>query len=327
MRGSESELPLGWIAERAGAQRAISGDAIQCLWSGYGEIRRVHLEGGPIESVVVKRVTPPEARRQRENDASHQRKLRSYAVVGAYPERPAARPTAISRVPRCLGTRRLSTPEGWLFVLEDLDASGFPERRRSVSESEIELCLTWLADFHAVFLGQPPTDLWKTGTYWHLATRRDELPAISDARLRRAAPTLDARLNACEFKTLVHGDAKLANFCFGQRGVAAVDFQYVGGGSGIKDVAYFFSSCWDAQECEARTPHTLELYFRILRARMAEQRPELDSATRARVEDEWRQLYPIAWADLCRFLAGWAPGHWQAYVDAGGLLRQTLDQL
>jgi hypothetical protein len=41
-----------------------------------------------------------------------------------------------------------------LLVLEDLDAAGFGERRRRVSETEVRACLDWLAAFHATFLGQ-----------------------------------------------------------------------------------------------------------------------------------------------------------------------------
>ncbi len=330
MRVPPADEPLQWVAERAGAARAVKGAALQTLWSGYGEIRRVHLEGGAAQTAILKRVTPPSEQRHPRgwaSDASHQRKLRSYAVEQAFYSRYQERCTSVCRVPRCFGTARLHDPEGWLFVLEDLDAAGFAGRCRSVSEHEVEHCLKWLADFHAVFLGTAPDDLWPTGTYWHLATRPDELAVTSDAQLKRAAPLLDARLNACTFKTLVHGDAKLENFCFGESGVAAVDFQYVGGGAGIKDVAYFFSSCWDGKQCERLAPRYLERYFELLDARLCERRPELDVAARRQVQAEWRELYPVAWADFCRFLAGWAPDHWKLHIYSRGLLSETLAEL
>ena len=121
-------------------------------------------------------------------------------------------------------------------------------RRARVSETELRACLRWLAAFHATFLGVPPESLWKVGSYWHLATRPDELEALTDTALRRAAPVLDARLNRARYRTLIHGDAKLQNFCFSTDGsaVAAVDFQYVGGGVGVKDVAYFVTSVFAA---------------------------------------------------------------------------------
>ena len=54
---------------------------------------------------------------------------------------------------------------------------------------------------------------------------------------------------------LAHGDAKVANFCFtnDQHAVAAVDFQYVGGGIGTQDVIYFLGSfCSEAERMQAR---------------------------------------------------------------------------
>ena len=145
------------------------------------------------------------------------------------------------RVPRLVDAR--SSNEDWLIALEDIDAAGFPERRRDPGPVGMDACLRWLAAFHARFLGVAPDGLWKHGTYWHLATRQEELAAIEDPELRAAAPQLDQRLRACVFQTLVHGDAKPANFCFARGGgsVAAVDFQYVGGGCGMKDVAYLLS--------------------------------------------------------------------------------------
>jgi hypothetical protein len=82
-----------------------------------------------------------------------------------------------------------------MFLLEDLDAAGFSRRvRRNPEPAALDRCLAWLAAFHARFLGVPPEGLWKSGTYWHLATRPDELAAIEDRDLREAAPILDARL-------------------------------------------------------------------------------------------------------------------------------------
>ena len=71
-------------------------------------------------------------------------------------------------------------------------------------------------------------------------------------------------LNTAKFKTIIHGDAKLANFLFGPDAVAAVDFQYVGGGVGIKDVAYFLSSIYTEDELFSHEKKCLDHYFQAL---------------------------------------------------------------
>ena len=83
--------------------------------------------------------------------------------------------------------------------------------------------------------------------------------------------TIDARLSRCRYQTLVHGDAKIANFCLPPEGgsVAAVDFQYVGGGCGMKDVAYFLSSCLEPYELSQKAPPLLDHYFDALRGHAA----------------------------------------------------------
>lgn len=296
-------LDLDWISAPLGARRARRGERIQSLWSGYGEIVRAHLEGGPVESVVVKHVTLS----TNKGDIGHRRKVRSYEVEQVFYRSFSSRCDDACRVPRLFFARTAPL----VLVLEDLDAAGFVGRRRA---DGLARCLSWLAHFHATFMGVEPRGLWKIGTYWHLATRPEELGRIDDDALRAAAPILDARLNACVHKTLVHGDAKLANFCFAKDGrVAAVDFQYVGGGCGMKDVAYLISGERD----EARL---LEHYFRELS-------PLLKTDVMSAVEAEWRALYPIACVDFYRFLAGWSPRHFETDAHARSLTRSVLSRL
>jgi len=307
-RSNEARLTQR-VCKLTGARAAELGDRVQALWGGYGELRRVELEGAQRETVVVKHVTPPHER-ELGGDAralrSHRRKLRSYAVELAFYRNYAARCSDACRVPALI--HGCADDGGFLFILEDLDAAGFPGRSRQACDAEIHAGLEWLAAFHAQFLHTVPEGLWKVGSYWHLGARPDELARLDSRALQRAAPLIDARLNQARFQTLVHGDAKLANFCFAKdpAHIAAVDFQYVGGGVGVKDVAYFLSSCLTSEQCAARVPGYLEVYFRALGARVANDQgaPVVDSSA---LENEWRALFPWAWVDFHRFFLGWAP--------------------
>ena len=305
-----------------GATRATRGARIQSLWGGYGEIFRVELTGARVASAIVKWVKPPALLRS-ETQLSHARKCRSYKVELAWYRMFASRCDETCRVPSLIDSR--SSNDESLFVLEDLDTAGFPSRRRQLGPAEVDLCLAWLAAFHARFLGVPPNGLWKTGTYWHLATRPDELSAIEEPALREAAPILDRMLGSCVFQTLVHGDAKAANFCFAAdaRAVAAVDFQYAGGGCGMKDIAYFLAGESTTEAVEQRQ---LDTYFAHLRHALA-QRTESASIDNNALEAEWRALYPIARADFHRFLAGWSKEHWRIDTHGQTLTRNVLRSL
>ena len=300
-----------WIRRATAASRVESTERVQSLWGGYGELRRVQLHGARVESAIVKSVTPPAERECARDPAklrSHRRKLRSYAVELSFYQSFAATCDAACRVPAFLhGEAR---DDHFLFILEDLDQAGFSGRRTHCTPQEIAACLGWLAAFHARFLGVAPAGLWKVGTYWHLATRPDELSRLEAGELRRAAPAIDQCLNAARFRSLVHGDAKLENFCFSHSGqsVAAVDFQYVGGGVGVKDVAYFLSSCLSPGECTEEIPGYLELYFRALGSALVAQSHPLAGEADT-LEREWRALFPWAWVDFYRFLLGWAPAY------------------
>jgi len=282
-----------WLEQATGAKSIDRLERIQSLWGGYGELYRAHLTGAAADTAIVKWVRPPA---RRGGDASHRRKCRSYDVETAFYRVYAARCGDEARVAKAFGQR--AKENEWLLALEDLDASGYPRRIRDPRGAELDACLAWLAAFHARFMSTSPEGLWAEGTYWHLATRQDELAAIRGTALFDRAPELDRRLREAHHRSFVHGDAKPANFCFSADGrrVAAVDFQYVGGGCGMRDVAYLLhGSVSGAAERRA-----LDIYFEHLRASLA---PLLFDA--ASVEEEWRELYAAAGSDFDRFLAGW----------------------
>jgi len=144
--------------------------------------------------------------------------------------------------------------------------------------------------------------------------------------LRDAAPILDSMLNNCHYKSLIHGDAKLANFCFANDGsaVAAVDFQYVGGGCGMKDVAYLLGSCLSDREHKAYENDLLDYYFTVLKQALTRHASTLDPAA---LEIEWRSLLPVAQADFYRFLVGWMPTHWKINDYTKRITMQVLESL
>lgn len=270
------------VAALTGARGARITERVQSLWSGYGEIVRVALDGGIAPTAIVKHVQPPPAR----SSISDTRKRRSYDVEERFYREFA--PRCESRVARLYGSH--VEPGEWLFVLEDLDAAGFVGRHDDARGPALDACLAWLASFHARFLGDAGEGLWPVGTYWHLDTRRDELSKITDRYLRTHAEAFDARLNTARFQTILHGDPKEANFCFARDRVAAVDFQYAGRGCAMRDVAYLLHG-------HADPGAHLDTYFGHLAAALPE--------GAAAIEREWRGLYDDARLDFERFLAGW----------------------
>jgi len=306
---------------------------IQSLWSGYGSIKRFSVEGGNRDSVVVKQVKLPDQQhhpRGWNTNLSHQRKIKSYQIESEWYRQWGKECDSNCRIPVCLALE--SCDDEFLMVLEDLDASGFSIRKNSVSIVEMQSCLRWLANFHATFMGKTPTGLWPVGTYWHLDTRPDELLALDDLALKNVAPEIDRLLREGRYQTFVHGDAKLANFCFWDASVlnseaqevAVVDFQYVGGGCGMKDVAYFIGSCLYDEDCARYETELLDCYFSELNAALK----MLDSHVNSKaVEQEWRALYPIAWTDFHRFLKGWSPSHKKIHSYSERLARDVIAQI
>jgi len=345
-----NEKATAAIIEATGATAIASVERIQSLWSGYGEILRLHLKGGRHSSVVLKHIKlpkPAEHPRGWNTNLSHQRKLKSYRVETHWYQAFSSRCDEYCPVPECLLVEERDNET--ILLLSDLAAAGFSEIKTRVKQQDVLACLSWLAHFHARFLLLRPTQaplenppkapstypqtegLWQRGSYWHLETRPDELAALDDGPLKTAAPLIDQALKQCQYQTLIHGDAKLANFCFAPSVdynavgfVAAVDFQYVGGGCGMQDVAYFLGSCLDEEACEVEEATLLDYYFEVLIKSVAEQHPQVNTAE---LEAEWRSLFDVAWADFHRFLKGWSPDHWKLNSYSDRLTQQVIERL
>eukprot|EP00613_Pedinella_sp_CCMP2098_P023735 CAMPEP_0171709662 /NCGR_PEP_ID=MMETSP0991-20121206/15584_1 /TAXON_ID=483369 /ORGANISM="non described non described, Strain CCMP2098" /LENGTH=339 /DNA_ID=CAMNT_0012299757 /DNA_START=92 /DNA_END=1111 /DNA_ORIENTATION=- len=300
----------------------VRSAVVQSLWSGYGSIIRLWLSGGDgvPTSVIAKRVQPP----RDESGIGHERKCRSYVVEQCFYEKYAGLLNpGLCRVPQLLCSDH-SVPGETLFILEDLDpvelGPGFGERRSRLDVQDARSCVVWLAQFHKTFLnknvglGSGSGGVWAQGTYWHLATRPDEHRGMDNRDpLKSEAGSIDKLLRTAKHQTLLHGDAKLANFCWRKRekqrgdascvgaggvatlGVAAVDFQYTGWGIGVLDLYYCLGAFPAVEDLPRNEAALLDLYFSVLDAG-----PE--------VEAEWRALYCVAVADFERFLAGWCGG-------------------
>lgn len=116
------------VLRACGASSLRVGAKIQTLWSGYGEIVRLHLEGCDRPSVVVKHVKFPEEAQHPggwNTDRSHMRKVRSYQVETHWYQNYSTNPSC--RIPACLAA--CSHGDEMLIVLEDLDVAGYDQRR------------------------------------------------------------------------------------------------------------------------------------------------------------------------------------------------------
>ncbi len=307
-------------------------ETIQSLWSGYGQI--VRLKNDTDETIVVKFINPPSAKdldgraqgrlRTANSSKSHQRKLQSYQVELQFYQQYAQQCNANCKVPKLLSSESIGNTH--LIVLEDLFNSGFPIVHTSANLAQIKLVLNWLAHFHAIFMNHEGVGLWSIGTYWHLTTRKEEFNLMQEGLLKQYASEIDLSLNSTKYKTILHGDAKLANFCFApdDSSVAAVDFQYVGKGCGMKDFIYFIGSCLSDKACEKLAPELLDYYFCSLSQALETYQPKINQQE---LEEEWRSMYAMAWADFHRFLLGWMPTHQKLTAYSQSQVRLALNSL
>ena len=308
-----------YLLELTKASACEEIEVIQSLWSGYGKISRYQLIGSSLKTVVVKYISLNQVEdhpRGWNTDYSHDRKVKSYEVETHWYEQWNHRCTDACPVPKFIGS--YSEGKDQWIILEDLNEN-YPQRKEQLDFSEVKVCLGWLANFHGTFLNEKPKGLWEIGTYWNIESRPDEFEKIEHLELKSKANRIDEVLNQCSYQTIVHGDAKLANFCFSKDGmkVAAVDFQYVGGGCGMKDVAYFLGSCLSSSECETYENELLNFYFLELEKAVGD-------INFKELEQEWRKMYPIAYTDFTRFLMGWMATHQKVNKYSLKLMRSVL---
>jgi len=275
----------------------------------------------------VKEVTPPIA-----TGVSHQRKLHSYQVEASFYENAASslRDHGLALPHSLLVENTLTEHDGgsMLLVMNDLKHA-YPNSCVSLDLEHASAALSWLARFHALYWQQElPPGLWPEGSYWRLSTRVEELEDIELEwlDLKQAARIIDKDLaEGCKFRTLIHGDAKAANFLFstsssGNGPVAsAYDFQYCGSGDGMRDVAYLMCSSVGARVVQVHEEALLRHYHKELCQLLPDQAAE---------EYTWevmQQRLVLATCDFVRFMAGW--GWWGNTRWAEEKARECLAQL
>ena len=193
--------------------------------------------------------------------------------------------------------------------------------------------------------------LWRSGTYWTLDRRRHELDTMVrtyekeyrsrvireydglgediknlSRRLHSVAEELHARLspgkhNPPHWFTIVHGDAKGANILLRRDHeetytASLLDFQWVGGGLGCRDIAYFMISAVEPKALE-REQELLRYYFTERRACILQHTKKIKAKLMS--WDEFLERYEIALCDFMRWLCGY--GLWGGPAEKWSLYR------
>lgn len=306
------------------ATRISSKEVIQELWSGYGEIIRYRLEGSSVSSLVVKHInlSPTKSHPRGWNtNTSHERKVKSYQNEVVWYRLFAGNLVGYLNMPALIDC--IEQGQETLLILSDASTIGFERIDDSISIEQLKLCISWIANLHAKTLNHKNSNLWKKGSYWDLSTRKDELNKMADSNLKKNAHLIASILNNTKFNCLIHGDAKLANFCFHQtkNEVLGLDFQYTGHGCGMKDLVYLFGSVLTSEQCFEHEQELIDFYFKELSKNLDTSISFLD------LEKEWRPLFTIAWADFNRFLLGWMPSHAKLNAYSSSITERALNQL
>lgn len=289
------------------------------LWAGYGQIVSINATNVHNQqcSLVVKQFIPPKTRDESED---HCRKVRSYSVESSFYKTvsPQMRARGVL-VPQLMGVSE--EDDGVMIVMSDLSDHGtyYTRRGNQLTIEEGKALLSWLAKFHAVHFRttDPPQGLWNEGSFWQLGTRQDELDDLEEewVRLgldRSKAEEIHKIITNTRFRTVIHGDAKAANFFFypGQGDVpleiGGYDFQYCGMATPLRDVAYLI--CCSIQGCLVHEyeEDLLSHYYTELTSSLCPEHAEEYPM------EEFREMYNLCIVDLARFMSG---SRWWGNID------------
>ncbi|OAR01240.1 hypothetical protein LLEC1_04520, partial [Akanthomyces lecanii] len=209
------------------------------------------------------------------------------------------------------------------------------------------LVLPPMAEFEARGAGEKlaPRSIWLNGGYTYLATRRTEYASLAsrlDSEWSAALCSPDGTASVAEkvaefliprgrsFETFIHGDVKSENLFSTQSGVdvAFFDFQYVGLGLGVSDLAKLFTCSVPLHmlvNLSSPLPDTIamqegELELLIQYHQLLTQHEKIDG-TRYDFVDLQRH-WETALVDWCRFQASW--GFWGNTSWLQGRVRSIL---
>lgn len=276
----------------------------QALWSGCGHIYKFTYQGNMLVAKVAAVPAQLEHRHIAQSEHSLNRKHRSYEKELMFYQDTAQDYLNECALPQVKAVA--NRDEAFVFVFTDFETQGY----RNVSKAEpwhVTQMIAWLARFHAIGLVSSHTpNIYGRGNYWHLSTRPDEYERMIPGLLKNSANRIDQRLRDCPYQTLIHGDAKVANFAFSQGKALGYDFQHVGLGVGIADVMLLLTSLYCGRDLELHVEQYLNLYFEQLSEALA---PSWNSEQFNDLEKSWRRLWAFVWADFHRFLLGWKPDH------------------
>jgi len=318
-----AEDPLESKLEKLLKKKVTGIKTLTSLWEDYGSIKLATLEND--QQIIVKEILPPQVEEKHEN---HTAKMASYKMEETFYKH-FANDYKLCKVPEYFGSfeAEADCPERSSIVIEGLVPCGFKlslENQTWLSFTQLQPCLKWLAQFHANHLNfsQPKSKdprLWPHGTYWHLRSRKPCFERLPEGDLKKYASAISEKFYNCEYQTVIHGDAKLANFMVAEdySVAAGIDFQWTGYGCGVLDVYYLLTSCFDVDNTEKYCPlgpggrnQVLDFYFQQLETALKEL-GKFDASHFQRLQTEWASLWIFAVADLERFIRGWKPNYFK----------------